>query len=549
MVTLPEIAREHVASTPVSPVAPDGQPSAPTRRRRRLLPPLVVLCVGLLVTALLTWTCWTVNDQNESRLLRIQAQEGASVIAVALPGLETPLSSALNLAEAAGGNPSRFSSYMAPYISNGSYTSVSLFALGPVPQRIDLVGQPPLEPPTSPAVVNALAKTARTQQPDIIGPFGSTTRRVGYAIASPGGGYGVYVERALPPVQLLKEASRSAFAELNFALYIGRTPSPAHLLGADTTTLPLSGTTASVVIPFGASSILFVATPTGELGGSLLSHLALIVAVAGVALALFGAWTVDRLARGRRRAEQLAAENRALYGQQRSIAQTLQRALLPERLPPFPGLEVGVRYRAAVEGTDVGGDWCDVMELEPGRCLVVVGDVSGRGLPAATTMASLHYAIRAYATEGDPPSVILTKLSRLIQVDRDEQFATVLCGVVDVGGHRMTLANAGHLPPLLVENGHSGFVDTEVGPPIGISAHYPYTDVTVEVVPGTTMLAFTDGLVERRDEDIDVGLGRLKAAVEGPAVSVDSRLDGLVVTLLVGEARDDTAILGLRWTT
>ncbi|MGB7053226.1 MAG: hypothetical protein WBG41_16795, partial [Acidimicrobiales bacterium] len=358
---------------------PGGEPR-PRKWARRHVPPLVVLAVGLVVTAVLAWTCWTVNDQNESRLLRVQAEEGASVIAVALPGLETPLASALNLAEEAGGSPTKFSAYMAPYISNGSYTSVSLFQLGPVPRRIDLVGQPPFEPATSPPVVNALAETVRTRQPDIIGPFGTPNRRVGYAIASPGGGYALYVERALPPVQLLKEASKSAFAGLNFALYIGRAPSTSHLLGADTALLPLTGRTASVIIPFGASSILFVAAPTGELGGSLLGHLALIVAVAGVILALFGAWIADRLARGRRRAEQLAAENRELYGQQRGIAQTLQRALLPEELPPVDGLEVGVRYRQGVEGVDVGGDWCDLVELGGSRVLLVVGDVSGRGL-------------------------------------------------------------------------------------------------------------------------------------------------------------------------
>jgi hypothetical protein len=539
-----------VATTAPNPTRlPDpGVEPRPRVRARRYAPPFVVLAIGLLVTAILAWTCWTVNNRNETRLLHIQTQEGASIIAVALPGLVTPLSSALNLAEEAGGSPAKFSSYMAPYISNGSYTSVSLFELGPVPRRIDLVGQPPLEPATSPAVVNALAETVRTRLPDIIGPFGTPTRRVGYAIASPSGGYALYVERALPPVQLLKEASKSAFAGLNFALYIGKAPSTSHLLGADTAMLPLTGRTASVIIPFGASSILFLAAPTGELGGSLLGHLALIVAVVGVVLSLLGAWTVDRLARGRRRAEQLAAENRALYGQQRGIAQTLQRALLPEELPPVDGLEVGVRYRSGVEGVDVGGDWCDLVELGGSRVLLVVGDVSGRGLSAATTMASLHYSIRAYAKEGDSPSAILTKLSGLMYFESDSQFASVLCGMVDVDAHRLTLANAGHLPPLLVANGRRDFIDTVLGPPIGVENGRRYDEVTIDIPANSMVLAFTDGLVERRGEIIDVGMERLRAAVPSPPVSLDGCLDGLVDTMVPSGARDDTAILGLRWT-
>ena len=533
---------------PIPPRLPDlGAEPRPRVWARRHVPPFVVLAVGLLVTAILAWTCWTVNDQNESRLLRVQAGEGASIIAVALPGLVTPLASALNLAEEAGGSPTKFSGYMAPYISNGSYTSVSLFELGPPPRLIDLVGQPPLEPATSPAVVNALAETARTRQPAIIGPFGTSMRRVGYAIAS--GSYALYVERALPPVQLLKEASKSAFAGLNFALYIGRAPSPSHLLGADTDTLPLTGRTASVIIPFGASSILFVASPTGQLGGSLLGNLAFLVAVVGVALSILGAWTVDRLARGRRRAEQLAAENRTLYGQQRGIAQTLQRALLPEDLPPVDGLEVGVRYRSGVEGVDVGGDWCDLVELGDSRVLLVVGDVSGRGLRAATTMASLHYSIRAYAKEGDSPSTILTKLSGLMSFEADSQFASVLCGMVDVDAHRLTLANAGHLPPLLVANGRRDFIDTALGPPIGVENGRRYNEVTIDLPADSMVLAYTDGLVERRGEIIDVGMERLRAAVASPAESLDGCLDRLVDTMVPSGARDDTAILGLRWTT
>ena len=523
---------------------------ARVRGARRHLPALVVLVVGFLVSAVLAWTCWTVNDRNETRLLGTQVQEAGAVVTAALPSFEAPLASALTVAQATGGSAAKFSTYLAPSVGAGHiYTSVSLLALRPVPHRITLVGQPPLRAVNSPIVVAALAKAERTGQASVSGFFGSDPRRVGYALVGPGGSLAIYGESALPSGAHLSLAGNSAFSDLDFALYLGPRAVPSQLLGSsDPSSLPLTGRVASTSSPFGNGSLLLVAKPSGELGGSLLNNLFWIVALAGIALTLLATWITERLIRDRRVAEQLAVENRLLYGQQRGIAQTLQRALLPEQLPQLTGLEAGVRYRPGVEGMDVGGDWCDLVELTPSRCLVVVGDVSGSGLAAATTMASLHYAIRAYAAQGDSPSSILTKLSRLLRVESDAQFASVLCGIVDVDARRMTLANAGHLPPLLVANGSREFVSTAIGPPIGVGNGAPYAEVTVEVPPGATVLVYTDGLVERRGENIDDGLARLRSSANGAMPSLDGWLTGLVDTVLSPDGRDDTAILGLRWT-
>ena len=121
----------------------------------------------------------------------------------------------------------------------------------------------------------------------------------------------------------------------------------------------------------------------------------------------------------RRSLERIAEENRRLYSEQRTIAQTLQHALLPEALPKIQGVETGARYEAGVEGVDIGGDWYDLIALDDHRLLLVVGDVSGRGVRAAATMASLRYAIHAYAAQNDPPATILTKLSKLVNVGSD----------------------------------------------------------------------------------------------------------------------------------
>ena len=158
------------------------------------------------------------------------------------------------------------------------------------------------------------------------------------------------------------------------------------------------------------------------------------------------------------RSSEIADENRRLYSEQRSIAQTLQHALLPERLPKIRGVETSARYEAGVEGVDIGGDWYDLIALDDHRLLLVVGDVSGRGVRAAATMASLRYAIHAYAAQNDPPATILTKLSKLVNVGATGQLATILCALIDVEAHELTVTSAGHLPPLLISDGTGTFI-------------------------------------------------------------------------------------------
>ena len=156
----------------------------------------------------------------------------------------------------------------------------------------------------------------------------------------------------------------------------------------------LQGRRASVTVPFGDSQLLVVMSPRTELGGTLLARLWWILAIIGGLLTASAAALVARLSLRRRDAESLAAENARLYSRQRSVAQTLQHSLLMETFPPVDGLDFAARYIAGVDGIDIGGDWYDVVDLENGTVLLVVGDVSGRGLEAATTMASLRYAAR-----------------------------------------------------------------------------------------------------------------------------------------------------------
>jgi serine phosphatase RsbU (regulator of sigma subunit) len=204
-----------------------------------------------------------------------------------------------------------------------------------------------------------------------------------------------------------------------------------------------------------------------------------------------------------------------------------------------------VRYVPGADGVEIGGDWYDVMGVDDGGIVFVVGDVSGRGLRAATVMASLRYAIRAYAAQGDDPAAILVKLAKLIDIVRDGHFATVLCGRVNVAERMLTIANAGHPNPLLIDATGAQFVTTNVGPPIGVPGG-TYAPINVAIPAGATLLTYTDGLFERRGENPDIGLSRLRQAArtEQP---LDDLLDGLLHGMAPVGSQDDTAILGMRW--
>jgi anti-sigma regulatory factor (Ser/Thr protein kinase) len=210
--------------------------------------------------------------------------------------------------------------------------------------------------------------------------------------------------------------------------------------------------------------------------------------------------------------------------------------------------EAAVRYVAAVHGIHVGGDWYDVIALDDTHLLAVVGDVSGRGLQAAAVMATLLYAVRAYAAEGYAPEIILTKLSELLNLERSGHFATVLFILIDLEEANITVVNAGHPPPLLVHDHHGEYVNTPIGLPVGISSTPMYTRTTVPLSPGTTLLAFTDGLIERRGESLEVGLERLRqAATADGNESLERLLTSLVGSQIGHGSADDTVLLGLRW--
>ncbi len=520
--------------------------------------PVGVLLVGLVITGVLVWISASTYQSNEKRLLNLRVRDAGALVAEAVTGVQTPLASAAALADASGGDVAKFKRFIAPSVTgkHPQFVSVSLWRLGAnQTQPLAVAGTAPVLGASPQRAQAFFAGDARHSQLGVIGLLQSPQPRLGYAFTSPGltGHYVVYGESALPANRRSKLQSTSSFADLHYALYLGNLQRPEDLLVTDLKSLPIQTQHASISIPFGTNSFTFVVSARHPLVGSFPQRLPWLIAIIGGLLSIGAAILTLRLIQRRNHAveladslEEIAEENRRLYSEQRSIAQTLQHALLPEALPKILGVETGARYEAGVEGVDIGGDWYDLIALDDNRLLLVVGDVSGRGVRAAATMAALRYAIHAYAAQNDPPATILTKLSKLVNVGRTGQLATILCALIDVEAHELTVTSAGHLPPLLISNGTGTFIKSAVGVPIGVNTGATYTSTAVSTPRSATLLAFTDGLVERRGESIDAGLERLQTAAVGNHCDLDQLLSKLLEDMR-HDGADDTAIAGLRW--
>lgn len=237
-------------------------------------------------------------------------------------------------------------------------------------------------------------------------------------------------------------------------------------------------------------------------------------------------------------------------------AMALHRSLLPTALPAMPGLDLAARYVAG-SGT-VGGDWYDVFALPDGRLGVVVGDVAGSGLEAAVIMGRMRSALRAYVLEAADPASALRKLDRNIQYFEPDAMATVLYGVYTPGTGEFVVSSAGHLPPVLAAPGRrAGLLSVQPDPPIGTADDPRRRSATFLIPPGALVCCFTDGLVERRDDSIDLGIDKLAVILDEQIVAghdhdgtTAPRADGActaVMRALVGHApaHDDIAVLML----
>jgi serine phosphatase RsbU (regulator of sigma subunit)/anti-sigma regulatory factor (Ser/Thr protein kinase) len=242
-----------------------------------------------------------------------------------------------------------------------------------------------------------------------------------------------------------------------------------------------------------------------------------------------------------------AIERAQLYQQEHETAVTLQRSLLPDRLPDVAGLELAARYLPGAAGAEVGGDWYDVIPLADGRVGIAMGDVVGRGIPAASLMGQLRNGLRAYAIEGHAPAGVIERLDRLVQSLNPGRMATLLYLVLEADGRSASFANAGHLPPLLVSPGRAPeLIEGVRGVPLGVLPYATFEEGSVSLEPSSTLVVYTDGLVEQRSVSLETRLDDLQRVAstpfEGPDELCQRLLDGLLPD---GAGVDDVALLAM----
>ncbi|MGW1101803.1 ATP-binding SpoIIE family protein phosphatase [Streptomyces sp. NPDC002540] len=239
-------------------------------------------------------------------------------------------------------------------------------------------------------------------------------------------------------------------------------------------------------------------------------------------------------------AERLRASER----RHRETAVTLQRSLLPQELEQPDDLRIAATYQPGGTDAAVGGDWYDVITLGAGRTALVIGDVMGRGVRAAAVMGQLRTAVRAYARLDLPPHEVLQLLDGLAAEIDASQIATCAYAVHDPNEGRLVYASAGHLPILVChEDGTVHRAEDPTGPPLGTGG-WIHTSGTIALPPGSTAVLYTDGLVERRSEDIDEGVAALERALSGAKGSPQVVCDRLIRSLgVTAEHDDDVAVL------
>ncbi|GAA1241991.1 hypothetical protein GCM10009665_35920 [Kitasatospora nipponensis] len=251
-------------------------------------------------------------------------------------------------------------------------------------------------------------------------------------------------------------------------------------------------------------------------------------------------------------AEELAAraavcmDNARLYRRERDTALTLQRSLLPQEIHRPPGLEIAYRYLPASQLSEVGGDWFDVVPLSCGRVALVVGDVTGHGLRAAATMGQLRTVARTLITLDMDPSRVLRRLDEAAETVSEGQAATCVCVVLDPVDRTCTAASAGHLPPLVTDPGGAlRVLDLPAGAPLGVGG-VPFESVEFALPENGLVVLCTDGLIERRDRDLDAGLELLRRTVADAPGTLERTCDAALAKLVTGDREDDIALIMAR---
>jgi serine phosphatase RsbU (regulator of sigma subunit) len=536
---------------------PDDASGRPTNRSARAV--ALTCLIGLVLTTVSAWAAYRADEAAEKSLLETQTQQAAAVLSTAINLIQQPLTTGLQVQAAAGpdGDPSVFRRTFAVNVGDEAlFVSASLWRRdGRGLTRLAAIGAAPGMDPRGPEVQELLERALSNESSVVERVTVGEQTRIAYALADPTTGFVVKVERAIPADRRASVDSDSAFKKLHYAIYLGR---QTHLDDLTTTDvdpddLPLDGSTYETTVPFGDTDLTMVAEPKERLGSPLSQQLPWILLVGGLLLTLATALVARQLVGTRIRVESDSAtintlyqRINGLYEEQRALFVRLQRALLPHVNPVVPQLEIASAYVAGTEGIEIGGDWYSIIDVGEDHFGFVVGDVTGRGVDAVAEMARARFTLRAYLLDGNTPAQALEKCSRQFDITVDEHLVTAVVGLGTWRTGEVVVANAGHPLPVLVSGGDAEHVPMAVGPPLGVGAS-SYDAATFTMPPGSTLIAYTDGLVERRDEDIDTGMARLRdAARRHGDAAVSDLLTSLLDALRGDGAADDIALLALR---
>lgn len=517
------------------------------------LVPLVALVAFLAVTAGLAVFAGAVVSDQEHRLLVERTNEVDLVLSTSITSVSTELSVLAHLPPSAGTSGFEQAARAELPAKSAGQGVILARPQGTGYVVVAAVGQ---GFSVGQVLTGEAASTMRaaTTTPELVSSsvYGAgASRSIGFALDAQGGiggsgpdgagGMVVYRQSVLGPVHAPVQSSTAAFADVRVVLYASTRPDSSQVIVATSTDLPLQGEVRYVPLMAGATTWLVGVAAEQPLVGSLAAAAPWVTGAAGALGSVLIFLLLEVSARRREAAlEALSTEHR--------FAEALQRRLLPT-VPQLAGLDVASRYVAGSDYQQVGGDWFDVFPLPSGQTAVVIGDVMGHDVEAAATMSQLRAAVRAYAAEGGDPAWVVERLATLVDLYDLAAVVTVVYGVIDPpagdGTRRFVWANAGHPPPLLCHpDGTLQQLSQGSSTLLGAPATLPRATGQVRLGPGSTLLLYTDGLVEVQGENLGASIDHL-GTVLGGTVSGDSEAicRRVLGAQLKGRQRDDVALL------
>lgn len=510
----------------------------------------VGLVIGLVLSTVVCWGARNVQQDQESHLLRGRAGEVGLILTQAINAIPARLKAQGALLNATDQSVSAYEKAAAIDVTAGARPVSYAWLRSSMDGSFVVLGAQGSALRQGQVVADDRAATMNKalQDPLLIstGVLGQQ-RAIGFALGPPAAPAGtvLYQQNMLgPQINPPRQAASAPFSNLDVALYSAARPDPAQVLVSTSTHLPLTGKVELRTLPVGSGTWVIAASAQEPLTGRLAAAAPWLLLGGGILLSFLVAAVVETTDRRRRDALER-------YRSERASTELFQRNLLP-RLPALPELDIAARYLPSERGQEVGGDWFDVFPLPSGEVGVVIGDVMGHDLLAASGMAQVRSALRAFARQEQDPGRVLDLLDDLVTSLEVTELATVFYGSLGApgsdGSRLLRWCNAGHLPPVLRlgDGSHAVLHDGSsllIGSPLTV-----LRETTSRVIPsGATLLLFTDGLVETPGGALDDAIEALAASLSTPGIlTADALCEVAVSTLEPRARRDDVALLAVR---